>query len=130
MQITELAAEARKIAKQALRDGTLTLPEGVRWSVRQNKTYDGLEFVLRGLDRASFYKPQEQLAREGTSRRMLTEQGNDLVTAISALFADTGRPAGDYDPHADYQDKGYGRVTVYAYMAGEEYGRDVQPNWP
>jgi len=128
--IKDAAAEARALAKNAISAGTLVLPEGARWSIRVSKTYDSLEFVLRGLDRPAFYRPQEELEREGSSRRMLTEQGNALVTALAELFADTGTAPAEFNPHADYQDKGWARVTVHAIMAGEEYGRDVQPNWP
>lgn len=130
MDIKAAAANARKLAKHAISTGALTLPEGVRWSIRVDKCYNGLEFVLRGLDRATFYKSQQELERQGNGRRMLAEQGQALVVAITELFAETGRPAADYDPHADYQDNGWGRVSIYAIMTGEEYGRDVRPNWP
>lgn len=130
MDIKVAAAEARKTAKDAIAAGALTLPEGVRWSIRRNSSYNGLVFVLRGVDRATFFKPQAQLEREGTNRRMLAEQGQALVVALTELFADTGRPAGEYNPHADYQDNGYGRVSIYAIMEGEDYGLDVRPNWP
>lgn len=130
MDIKVAAAQARTLTKDAIATGTIALPEGVRWSIRQNKTYDGLELVLRGLDRATFYKSREQLEREASNRRQLAEQGQALVVALTELHANTGRPAGDYDPHADYQDNGWGRVTIHAVMAGEDYGRDVSPNWP
>lgn len=130
MDIKTHAAQARATAKTAISTGALTLPEGVRWSIRRNTTHNGLEFVLRGLDRTSFYKSREQLEREGTSRRMLTEEGNALVVAITELFANTGTPAAEYDPYADYQDNGWGRVSVYAFTTDDEYGRDVSPNWP
>lgn len=130
MDIKAAAGEARTLTKNAITAGTITLPEGVRWSIRQNKTYDGLQLVLRGLDRATFFKTREQLEREGTNRRQLAEDGQALVVALTELFADIGRQAADYDPYADYQDNGWGRVTIHAVMDGEAYGRDVSPNWP
>src|SRR5262245_23795082 len=87
MDIKAAAAEARTLVKGAIANGTITLPEGAKWSIRRNVTHDGLEFRMRGLDRASFFKTREQLEAEGTNRRQLAEQGQALVVALTDLFA-------------------------------------------